>query len=127
MSPRRRPRGEHAVPGLDVARIRTELETDLARLRTWLGVAEDDLSDLCHARFHDVADEAELSSGTLEVDHESAMAGTTRESLRQIEHALGRIAAGTYGTCEGCHDQIDPHRLEALPKATLCLSCKQAR
>lgn len=125
--PRRHPRDDHAGPGLDVARIRTELETELARLRTWLGVAEDELSDLRHARFHDVADEAEISSGTLGVDHESAMAGTARESLRQVEHALGRIVAGTYGTCEGCQDQIDPRRLEALPKATLCLTCKQVR
>ncbi len=127
MNPRRQPRGDHADPGLDLARIRTDLETELARLRSWLGVAEDELSHLRHARFHDVADEAEISSGTLEVDHESAMAGTARESLRQIEHALGRIVAGTYGTCEGCQDQIDPRRLDALPKATLCVTCKQVR
>ena len=47
--------------------------------------------------------------------------------LDQVEGALGRFEAGTYGLCERCGKEIDPARLKALPYATLCLSCQQRR
>jgi DnaK suppressor protein len=45
--------------------------------------------------------------------------------LAQVQDALARFDDGTYGVCEGCHQAIDPARLEALPYATLCLRCQQ--
>jgi len=33
--------------------------------------------------------------------------------------------AGTYGLCERCGNPIEPARLEALPHALLCLTCKR--
>ena len=47
--------------------------------------------------------------------------------LNQVEAALARLDAGTYGICEDCGEPIDPARLEALPYATLCLECQQRR
>jgi DnaK suppressor protein len=47
--------------------------------------------------------------------------------LDQVEDALERFEAGTYGLCEQCGREIDPARLKALPYATLCLSCQQRR
>ena len=47
--------------------------------------------------------------------------------LDQVEDALERFEAGTYGVCEQCGEEIDPARLKALPYATLCLSCQQHR
>jgi DnaK suppressor protein len=47
--------------------------------------------------------------------------------LDQVEDALERFEAGTYGLCEQCEKEIDPARLKALPYATLCLSCQQRR
>lgn len=44
--------------------------------------------------------------------------------LGQINAALERLDAGTYGICESCGKQIHPARLEALPYATLCISCQ---
>jgi DnaK suppressor protein len=41
--------------------------------------------------------------------------------LAQVNHALERIAAGTYGTCERCGQPIPLERLEARPYATLCM------
>ena len=43
---------------------------------------------------------------------------------RQIEAALQRLDAGTYGVCERCGQPIPPRRLEALPYATLCVACQ---
>jgi RNA polymerase-binding protein DksA len=47
--------------------------------------------------------------------------------LREIDAALARIDAGTYGTCEGCGGQIAAERLEALPYTTLCIECKRRK
>ena len=45
------------------------------------------------------------------------------ESLRATEHALGKLAEGTYGTCERCGEPIAEARLEAMPEARFCISC----
>ena len=45
--------------------------------------------------------------------------------LADIDAALARIEAGTYGLCEGCGRPIAEARLEALPWATLCLEDKR--
>ena len=44
--------------------------------------------------------------------------------LAEMEHALHKFEEGTYGSCDVCGKSIDPARLEALPQANLCLSCK---
>ena len=45
--------------------------------------------------------------------------------MRDIDVALGRIDAGTYGTCARCGNAIPEERLDAVPYATLCLDCKR--
>jgi len=42
-----------------------------------------------------------------------------------IDAALERIDAGTYGICEGCNKKIPNSRLKALPFARLCIECKE--
>ena len=49
------------------------------------------------------------------------------DSLSEIEHALQKCEAGTYGLCDSCGKAIEPARLEAIPQASLCLSCKAQR
>ena len=46
--------------------------------------------------------------------------------VRAIDDALGRLDAGTYGACTRCGDAIPAERLDAVPYATLCVSCKRA-
>ena len=48
-----------------------------------------------------------------------------RSNLRLVDRALAKMDAGTYGTCERCGRPIGAERLEALPWAMLCISCKQ--
>jgi DnaK suppressor protein len=45
--------------------------------------------------------------------------------VAQNERAIARIDAGTYGVCESCHKPIGKERLQAFPRATLCVACKQ--
>jgi RNA polymerase-binding transcription factor DksA len=47
--------------------------------------------------------------------------------LTQIESALERIEAGTYGRCQECGQSIMPERLKILPYATLCVNCQSAQ
>ena len=70
-------------------------------------------------------DEADASSKLFEREHELAINNNTRELLEQTEHALDRIEAGTYGVCESCGKPIGKARLQAFPRATLCVACKQ--
>jgi DnaK suppressor protein len=43
--------------------------------------------------------------------------------LAEIEDALARVAAGTYGGCEGCRRPIPRERLEHLPYTRYCVHC----
>jgi DnaK suppressor protein len=50
----------------------------------------------------------------------------TNETAR-IDEALIRIAEGRYGLCIGCHNPIEPPRLETTPEAAFCAECQKAR
>ena len=54
-----------------------------------------------------------------------SLANNSRELICQIERALARIEDGTYGGCENCGNPIGKARLQAFPRATLCVACKQ--
>ena len=45
--------------------------------------------------------------------------------MTQMERAVERIDAGTYGFCERCGNPIPKARLKAFPAATLDVACKQ--
>lgn len=47
--------------------------------------------------------------------------------LYQVEDAIGRYEAGTYGVCDNCGREIDIARLEAIPYTELCLRCAETR
>lgn len=49
-----------------------------------------------------------------------------REQLQAIEAALERLAAGSFGRCARCGEEIGLERLGAQPTATTCRACAQA-
>ena len=54
------------------------------------------------------------------------VAGLLREAKAQLEEldvALARVEAGTYGRCESCGQPIPTERLEALPGTATCITC----
>lgn len=73
-----------------------------------------------------VHDHAEESIANLLVDVELAVIDQHITSLREIETAIKRLNAGSYGVCIGCGDEIPLARLETHPTASRCLSCQQA-
>jgi RNA polymerase-binding protein DksA len=56
-----------------------------------------------------------------------ALLRQAREHLGEVEAALGRLDAGTYGVCEVCGEPIAEGRLEARPVARTCIACASAR
>jgi RNA polymerase-binding transcription factor DksA len=52
-----------------------------------------------------------------------ALAAELRNSLAEVERAIARFDAGTFGTCQRCGQPISPARLEAKPAVTTCISC----
>ena len=59
-----------------------------------------------------------------ELEKRLALGNRLEESLQEVEHALQKYEAGTYGLCDSCGQPIEQARLEAIPQATLCLNCK---
>jgi DnaK suppressor protein len=49
----------------------------------------------------------------------------TRHTLDEIDEALLRLEAGTYGWCEACGARLPADRLEALPSARCCVTCQR--
>jgi DnaK suppressor protein len=70
-------------------------------------------------------DQADVGATTFERDHEITVVNSERDKLAQIDRALARIDAGSYGVCESCGEPIGKGRLMAFPRATLCMTCKQ--
>lgn len=45
--------------------------------------------------------------------------------LSKIKHSLQSVSLGKYGKCENCGKKIEDSRLEAMPTASLCISCSK--
>lgn len=109
---------ETPLPAVRARELRDRLEAERARLRSQLaeigGLAFDE----------GFADSGQVTAEKSEVD---ALAGTLRENLRDVEDALAKLDAGTYGTCERCSGPIGEARLEAMPAARRCIACASVR
>jgi DnaK suppressor protein len=118
--------GEDPWSDAELDELRVELEKEAAALRAELGDAQAQINaHLASSAAEAGDDEADTSSKLFEREHELALNNNMRELLEQTEHALGRIDAGTYGVCESCGKPIGKARLQAFPRATLCVACKQ--
>ena len=98
----------------------------MSRLRGEIADAESDIADLLRDSGDGAGDDqADAGTKTFEREHEMSLANNSRDMLAQAERALRRIEDGTYGICESCGKPIGKFRLQAFPRATLCVSCKQ--
>jgi DnaK suppressor protein len=70
-------------------------------------------------------DPADLGTASSERETAATLSDHAKRLLGEIDEALRRVEAGTYGTCTRCGQQIGFDRLEAVPAAALCLECKR--
>jgi DnaK suppressor protein len=110
-----------------VDRLRERLETERDEVRR-------QLDDLGARRDAEGIEDPELDEGFADAGQAAAeranlltLVRSLRDTLRDVEQALARMDAGTYGTCERCGQPIDEERLEAIPAVRLCMSCKRQR
>jgi DnaK suppressor protein len=71
-------------------------------------------------------DEESGEGDTMNVERERdlALSAQAMAAVDEIDRALAKIDAGTYGVCEKCGEPIPKERLKALPYAALCVKCK---
>ncbi len=106
--------------------VRDRLELEMTDLRSEIATAESQIAE----RMSDAAegagdDQADAGAKTFEREQEMALTYNARDLLAQNERAVDRIDQGTYGVCESCGQPIGKARLQAFPRATLCVTCKQ--
>jgi RNA polymerase-binding transcription factor DksA len=101
------------------AALKRQLEEKLERLQQRL---ESIRRDVAKAHSLDAAEQAQERENDQVVD---AIGVETAQSLREIQAALARLEAGSYGICERCGEEIAPARLAVLPEAVLCVRCAE--
>jgi RNA polymerase-binding transcription factor len=107
----------------EVADLRAALDEERAQLRH-------QLADLGFGENGGLAYDqnfADSSQVTAERGEVEALANSLKEALADVEHALAKFEAGTYGRCEDCGEPISPARLEAKPAARFCINCASRR
>jgi DnaK suppressor protein len=118
--------GEDPWTAEEVAELQAELEGDAARLTREISTAETGIADLLRDSGEGAGDDqADAGTKNFEREHEMSIANNARDMLLQTDRALARLAAGTYGVCESCGEPVGKYRLQAFPRATLCMPCKQ--
>lgn len=107
-----------------LARLRDELERQRTDLRHEIEeYGADPESD--EVTFDADAGFSDRSHSTEERSRVIAVVRALRSNLHDVERAIAKMDAGTYGTCERCGRPIAPERLEAIPWALLCIDCKK--
>jgi RNA polymerase-binding protein DksA len=118
--------GEDPWTPEEVEEARAELSGEMERLSAEIASSEASLVGLMRDSGDGAGhDEADTGSKNITREHELALAANAREMLTQTERALQRLDAGTYGLCENCGNPIGKARMQAFPRATLCVECKQ--
>jgi len=73
------------------------------------------------------SDEGDAGSIDVERDRVTGLLAAAHDRLLEVEAALRRVEAGTWGVCIHCGGPISPERLEALPSAQACIACASPR
>jgi DnaK suppressor protein len=107
-------------------RLAAEREQALARLASLTG----DYDSVVAASLDTNADDEHDPEGAtiaFERSQIGALVRQVRHHLTEIDAALERLEAGSYGACERCGSAIGDARLEALPAARTCIRCASVR
>lgn len=97
---------------------RTRLESVLAAAgRLSARAAEAAERELSSAEQHP----AELATETIERELDQSVVNHAETELEELDSAMQRLDAGTYGLCEACGQPINEERLEAMPATRYCV------
>jgi DnaK suppressor protein len=118
--------GEDPWTKAEINEVKQALLEDIARFESQIEISTAELVGLLRDGSEGAGrDPADVGSANFERDAEMSLANNAREMLDQSRLALRHIELGTYGSCDNCGQPIGKGRLQAFPRATLCVTCKQ--
>lgn len=117
--------GEEKWTTKELAAVRSRLAAEAAQFTSEIALADATAAEGGDGGEGSGDDQADAGAKTYEREHEMALKNNSRDLLEQNERAIARIDTGTYGICESCGKAIGKARLQAFPRATLCVTCKQ--
>ncbi|HEV7640026.1 MAG TPA: TraR/DksA C4-type zinc finger protein [Gaiellaceae bacterium] len=112
---------------IDTAEYRTKLEQEKGRLLHAVGFLERENPGSISEELGEVAEGGtdnhlgDTATAMYDRELDEGLEEGARETLAEIDAALQRIEAGTYGVCEVCGKSIGAERLSALPWTRLCI------
>ena len=118
--------GEEPWTEEEIAEVRAELIEDVERMGKAVEAAEAELNQLMDSGADgNGRDPADVGSSNYERDQGVSLAHNVRGLYEQSQLARSLLESGKYGYCEVCGEPIGKARLQAFPRATLCVACKQ--
>jgi DnaK suppressor protein len=118
--------GEKPWTEAELKEVRGQLQQEIAGLRAEIAQAESQIAERLGDAVGDAGDDpADAGAKTFQREHELALTQNARDLLGLSERALAKMDEGTYGVCESCGQPVGKARLQAFPRAILCVTCKQ--
>ena len=118
--------GEKPWTEAELKKLRQQLEAEIAGLVADIREAESAIAERLGDAVGDAGDDqADAGAKTFQREHELALTQNARDLLELSERALARMDDGSFGVCGSCGQAIGKARLQAFPRATLCVTCKQ--
>lgn len=115
-----------ALTAADLSEIAAALHDERVRLLESVGAISRDDEQLASSQTSGEFRVRDFSDGDVLAVERALLAqlgDTARSALTEIDAALARLAAGTYGMCGGCGKQIPPARLRVRPRTSVCVPC----
>src|SRR5579871_5703625 len=109
-----------------MATAREMLLAEQARVRQRIAALEREFAGIAAAASEPGTDDEHDPEGAtlaFERQHTAALLARAREQIAEIDAAIGRLDAGTYGVCVRCGEPIGQGRLAARPAAATCVRC----
>jgi DnaK suppressor protein len=105
-----------------ITKFRKSLEARHRELREGLARTQ---KELLTAQLDHGKDEGDRANTSLAKEMQLGHKTRDRSLLGEVEVALMRISAGTFGECLNCGQEINVKRLEALPWVRYCITCQE--
>jgi DnaK suppressor protein len=103
------------IAGFDAEAARVALQAERARLLVELGEPIEGPGQMTYGS------QAAAATHVFEQQRDLALRDHQRVQLHQVEAALAKLDAGTYGACVACGKPIATERLQAIPWVQLCI------